>query len=127
MVLFNSTNNFGLLFHRLFDRILDEAAEYQMLAMPSRVKNLALGEVFNKLLDLHFECVPCNSATTSENHGSSHGSLQGSQHTDEAINEVRNIINVRGRGRMRGRGRRGRGQWKLKCDEAHYAIGLVAT
>lgn len=81
-----------------------------MSAMPSRVKNLGLGEVFNKLLDMHFDNVACNSATTSENHGSSHGSLQGSQNTEDAIHEVRNIISVRGRGRMRGRGRRGRGQ-----------------
>ncbi|GMH38688.1 hypothetical protein BSKO_06572 [Bryopsis sp. KO-2023] len=101
----------------LFDRILDEAAEYQMGAMPSRVKNVTLGEIFNQLLEMHFKDVGQNGVTSPPDTGGSYpespeGSVNinnGTKSPSETIQAARSN-STRGKGRGRGRGRRGRGR-----------------
>lgn len=96
-----------LLQHRLFDRILDEAAEYQRSTVPSRVRNVAfLGDIFNKLLEIHFEDVSCDGEVESHSLDASLSSAEGSNfenahHCPKSATKAKTTFRWRGR---RGRG-----------------------
>lgn len=92
---------------RLFDRILDEAAEVQRSVEPWKVRKVALGNVFNKLVETHFEGVPCTGQFLGH-------TLDGflSQTEENNNDDTQNHLNraPKPNTTFRWRGRRGRGK-----------------